>query len=93
MTKYGVSNEGVESLDQLAGDLDSLNEEIHEAGRKLSSRVSAVEEGLGIFDRQIINIVSKVNATQEAGNETVDQLSASVKKLASEVEALVSAGF
>ena len=92
MTRYGVSKEGVESLNQLASDLDSLNGEIHDAGRRLRSQVFSVEEGLGIFDRQILNIIAKVDATQEVGNEAVEQLSANVKKLASEVEALVSTG-
>lgn len=92
MATYGISREGVDALKQLSTDLGSLNNDIEECGSKLTSAVSGLSEGLGIYDEQILDLIAKVNATQEKGRSSVELLTTKVNKLASDVEALVNAG-
>lgn len=92
MAKYGINNEGVQALNQLASDMCSLNDDIEKAGKTLKSTVSGYGDGLGIYEEQINELVDSVNATQESGRESVEQLAVSIKKLAQNVQDLVSAG-
>ncbi len=92
MAKFGISNEGVQSLNQLASDMSRLNDDIRNAGRTLKSSVSACGDGLGIYEEEINDLVDSVNTAQESGRESIEQLTASVKKLAQDVQDLVSAG-
>lgn len=92
MATYGISREGVDALKQLATDMSSLNDDIEECGNKLTSTVSGLSEGLGIYEEQILDLISQVNSTQEKGRGSVELLTTKVNKLASDVEALVNAG-
>lgn len=92
MAKYGINNEGVQALNQLASDMSSLNDDIEKAGKTLKSTVSGYGDGLGIYEEQINELVNSVNAAQESGRESVEQLTVSIKKLAQNVQDLVSAG-
>lgn len=92
MAKYGINNEGVQALNQLASDMCSLNDDIEKAGKTLKSTVSGYGDGLGIYEEQINELVDSVNAAQESGRESVEQLAVSIKKLAQNVQDLVSAG-
>ena len=93
MAKYGISNEGVQSLNQLASDMSKLNDDIEKAGKTLKSTVNGYGDGLGVYEEQITELVDSVNAAQESGRESVEQLTASIKKLAQNVQDLVGAGF
>lgn len=92
MTRYGISSEGALALKKLAKDMRGLNDDIEENGQTLLSTISGIGEGLGIYEEKIIDLVSSVNATQDKGRESVEQLSTRIEKLASNVEALVSSG-
>lgn len=92
MAKYGISNEGVESLNQLANDMGTLNDDIEEAGKTLKTTVSGFGEGLGIYEEKINELVDSVNAAQASGRESVEQLITGIKSLAQKVQELVSAG-
>lgn len=92
MAKYGISNEGVQSLNQLVSDMGKLNDDIEKAGKTLKSTVGGYGYGLGIYEEQINELVDSVNAAQESGRESVEQLAVSIKKLAQNVQDLVSAG-
>lgn len=92
MAVYGISKEGVSALNQLASDMSSLNSSIEGCGRTLTSKISGCGEGLGIYESEIMDLVAAVNKTQEKGRESVSLLTGKVKKMAQEVEALVSAG-
>ena len=92
MAKYGISKEGADSLKQLATDMSTLNNDIQECGRRLTSKVSGLGEGLGLYEDQILDLVANINRTQEKGRESVELLANKVKKMASDVETLVSAG-
>jgi len=92
MAKYGINKEGVEALNQLANDLSSINNDIEEDGKKLKSTVSSLGDNLGIYEDQILELIEKVNAAQQKGRESIQSLSSKVKKMATDAEALVSAG-
>ncbi len=92
MAKYGISNEGVQSLNQLASDMSKLNDDIEKAGKTLKATISGYGDGLGIYEEKINDLVDCVNAAQEKGRESVEQLTEAIKKLAQTVQDLVSAG-
>ena len=92
MAKYGISKEGVQALKQLSTDMSNLNNDIEECGRTLSSSVSGLSEGLGVYEEQIQELIAKVNAEQAKGRESVQTLTTKINKLAADVEALVGAG-
>ena len=92
MAVYGISKEGADALKQLATDMSTLNNDIQECGQKLTAKVSGLGEGLGIYEEQILELIAGVNQTQEKGRESVELLTNKVKKMAADVEAMVSAG-
>ena len=92
MAKFGISREGVEALKQLSSDMSSINNDIEECGRTLSATIYRLEENLGVFADQILELVVKVNVEQEKGRESVELLTTKVDQLAEKVEALLGAG-
>ena len=92
MAIYGINKEGAEALNQLANDLDSINKDIEEDGKKLKATVSALDENLGIYSEQIFTIIERVNTTQETGREEIQQLSSNIKKKAIEIETIANNG-
>lgn len=93
MAVYGISKEGADALKQLATDMGNLNNDIQECGKKLTTKISGLGEGLGLYESKILELVSSVNQTQEKGRESVELLTTKIKKMAADVEAMVSAGF
>ena len=92
MAKYGINKEGVASLNQLANDLGTINKDIEDDGKKLKSTVSGLSDNLGIYEEQIIELIDKVNTEQQKGSDSIQQLSAKVKKMADDADALVNMG-
>ncbi len=93
MAVYGISKEGADALKQLATDMGNLNNDIQECGKKLTTKISGLGEGLGLYESKILELVSSVNQTQEKGRESVELLTTKIKKMAADVEAMVSVGF
>lgn len=60
--------------------------------QEADNKISGLGEGLGIYEEQILELVAGVNQTQEKGRESVELLTNKVKKMAADVEAMVSAG-
>ena len=92
MAKYGISAEGVSALTQLASDMSTINDDIEENGRTLKDAVASIGDGLGVYEDEILDLVSDVNNAQEKGRESVNLLTQKVKSLASEIQGLVSMG-
>lgn len=92
MAKYQISEKGVAELKKLAADMSSLNNDIDDNGRKLTAVIGGLSDGLGIYEDEIMDLVSSVNATKEKGRESVDVLTEKINKLADDVEELVNAG-
>ena len=92
MARYGISQEGVSALNQLASDMMNINNDIEECGRTLKTTVSGLSDGLGVYEEQINELVDEVNNVQERGREPLIQLSAKAKDMANRVSELVGAG-
>lgn len=92
MAKYQISEKGVAELKKLAADMSSLNNDIDDNGKKLTAVISGLSDELGIYEDEILDLVSSVNATKERGRESVDILTEKINKLADDVEELVNAG-
>mgnify|MGYP004631690893 FL=1 len=92
MAKYQISEKGVAELKKLAADMSSLNNDIDDNGRKLTAVIGGLSDGLGIYEDEIMDLVSSVNATKEKGRESVEVLTEKINKLADDVEELVNAG-
>lgn len=93
MAKYDISREGADSLKQLAADMSTLNHDIQECGRRLTSKVNSLGEGLGIYEDEILALITGVNQAQNKGRESVELLASKIKKMADDVAAMVQAGF
>lgn len=93
MAKYGISPEGVSALTQLASDMSTINDDIEENGRTLKAAVASLGEDLGLYEEEILDLISEVNKAQEKGRESVELLTQKVKTLASNVQNLINLGF
>ena len=93
MPKYGISPEGVSALNQLAKDIGAINNEIEESGTLLTSKISSIGDRQGVYEEEIVEVVSAVNATQEKGRDSAELLSGKVSDMATNVESLLNAGF
>lgn len=92
MAKYGINAEGIYALTQLASDMSSLNNDIEESGRALKSTISSIGDDLGIYETEIIELVSKVNNVQEKGSDSVELLVKKVKDLILVIQSLINVG-
>lgn len=92
MAKYGISQEGVDSLNQLAQDMMNINNNIEQCGRALKGKVSGLGQELGVYEEQINELVDEVNNAQEKGRESLIKLSVKAKELANQVSDLLNAG-
>lgn len=92
MAKYGISQEGVDALSQLASDMMNINNDIEQSGRTLKGQVSGLSDGLGVYEDEIIELVDEVNNAQEKGRESLIKLSTKAKELANQVSELLNAG-
>lgn len=92
MAKYGINKEGVDALNQLANDLGNINKDIEDDGKKLKTTVSSLSDNLGIYEDQILEVIENVNKAQQKGRDSIQQLGVKIKKMASDADALVSAG-
>lgn len=92
MAKYGISQEGVDALNQLAQDMMNINNDIEQSGRTLKSQVSGLSDGLGVYEDEIIELVDEVNNAQEKGRESLIKLSTKAKKLANQISELLNSG-
>ena len=92
MAKYGISQEGVDALNQLASDMMNINNDIEQSGRTLKGQVSGLSDGLGVYEEEIIELVDEVNNAQEKGRESLIKLSTKAKELANQVSELLNTG-
>lgn len=74
MAKYQISEKGVADLKKLAADMSKINDDIDSNGKKLTTVISGLSDELGIYEDDILNLVSSVNAAKEKGRESIDVL-------------------
>ena len=92
MSKYGISQEGVDALNQLAQDLYTLGSDIEQSGNKLKTSVSGLGDQLGTYEEKINELVEQVNNTQMKSREPLVQLSVKAKDMANRISELISSG-
>lgn len=92
MAKYGISQEGVDALNQLAQDMMNINNDIEQSGRTLKSKVNGLGGELGVYEDEINELVNEVNDAQEKGRESLIALSVKAKEMANKVSELLSSG-
>lgn len=92
MAAYGISQKGMESMNQLAQDLLDINSNIEECGQALKQKVAGLGEGLGTYEEEINQLVAEVNKVQEEGSEFIINLSNKAKDLANQIAELLAAG-
>lgn len=92
MAKYGISQEGVTSLNQLAQDMMNINNDIEQCGRTLKAKVSGLSQELGVYEERINELVDEVNNAQEKGRESLIKLSVKAKEMANKISELLNAG-
>lgn len=92
MAKYGISQEGVDALNQLAQDMMNINNDIEQSGRTLKSKIGGLSADLGTYEDEIIELVDEVNNEQEKGRESLIKLSAKAKEMANQVSEFLNAG-
>lgn len=59
MAKYGISEEGVESLRKLSNNLLSGTVALDDAGTLLERQMLALDERLGIYEDEIFELIRK----------------------------------
>ena len=92
MARYGISQEGLSSLRQLANDMNSLMDHIEESGQKLKSSVRGLGEGLGVYEEKIEELTEEVRREQGPGKEAVTQLVGDINRMIQKIESLIGSG-
>ena len=91
MAKYDISPEGLDSLRILYRNLSGAMEETEQSSAALAGRLEALE-GLGVYHKEILILAGEViRAVRRAreGNDGIDALLGSLKKLADDMEGLL----
>ena len=74
MAKYAISEEGIMSLEKLSQDLKKASSNIDDECIKLYNTVEGFEEGLGIFHKEILELIRNVLNMNKASKEELDYL-------------------
>ncbi len=92
MAKFGISKEGADALRQLSTDIKSTNDEIRQSGKTLIAAASSLGDDLGLYESDIVDLVKKVDKTQENAESSIEELAGKLNKMAANVDALVGKG-
>ena len=89
MARYAISVEGVASMRSLAKQLYTQANSILESCATLEAKVSAVGDGLGIYESEILGIVQQGRNTLKANREDILLLAGKLRGKAEEIEELL----
>ena len=92
MAKYAISQEGAAQMSSLANNLLINANNITEASQVLSSIITSLSDGLGIYADEIREIISKNQSTLNNYREDTVQFALKVKEKADEILTLISLG-
>lgn len=90
MARYAISAEGAASMRALAKQLYTEANSILESSATLEAKVSAVGDGLGIYESEILGIVQQSRNTLKANRDEILDLAQRVLQKADEIDELVS---
>lgn len=74
MAKYAISEEGISCLEKLAQDLKLASVNIDEESMKLYSTIEGLGEDLGIYHKEILELIHNVVNTNKASKDEVEYL-------------------
>lgn len=92
MAKYAISPSGQSSMRQLANDIKSFSTSNLEAGRRLKQTTLSVEDGLGIYLADILEIIAQTQNSVGQSSESLETLAQKVMQKADEISELVAMG-
>lgn len=90
MARYAISAEGAASMRALAKQLCTEANAILEASAVLEARISAVGDGLGIYESEIMGIVRQNRTILKVNREDILNLAQRVQQKAEEINELVT---
>lgn len=90
MAKYGINQKGVQSLQKLAKDLKTFSGDIENSGNTLLGEAGRVQDELGEFADDIIELVRGVSKSQKNGKEAMKDLADNATKLANTIVTVLS---
>ena len=80
------------TINKANGEIDQIKGALSDLTEKLKNTVSGLGDALGIYEDQILDVIESVNNVQEKGRESIEQLAGKVRKMATDADAIVSAG-
>ena len=89
MAKYAISAEGAASMRALAKQLYTEANAILESSAALEAKISAVGEGLGIYESEILGIIQQGRNTLNVNRESVLDLAQRILQKADEIDNLI----
>lgn len=92
MAKYAISSSGESSMRQLANDIKSFSTSNLEAGRRLKQATLSVEDGLGIYLEDILEIIAQTQNSVVQSSESLETLAQKVMQKADAISELVAMG-
>ena len=90
MARYAISAEGAASMRALAKQLYTEANAILESSSVLEAKVSAVGNGLGIYESEILSIIQQGRNTLKTNRDDILDLAQRVLQKADEIDELVS---
>ena len=90
MARYAINAEGAASMRALAKQLYTEANAILESSSILETKVSAVGDGLGIYESEIISVIQQGRNTLKSNRDDILNLSQRVLQKADEIDELIS---
>lgn len=86
MAKYAISEEGIQSLLQVSSKLRQSSEDINVISKQFYDFVESLSEGLGVYHKEILEIIRDILRKNQEAKKEVDTLSnEKIPKLADEM--------
>ena len=90
MAKYAISREGIDSLQALSSQLNNATSAIDDVSQTLYTSIQSIEEGLGVYEKDIYVLLREIITTNQRGKESVEQLTRfSIPKQILQIEKLL----
>ena len=90
MARYAINAEGAASMRALAKQLYTEANAILESSSILETKVSAVGDGLGIYESEIISVIQQGRNTLKSNRDDILNLAQRVLQKADEIDELIS---
>ena len=92
MAVYGINKEGSEALKQLSTDLNTFNNDIGESTHRMLNVVNGLGSKLGIYEKQILEVLQSVLRAIKDGSDSVQTLTKKLTAMADNIDSLIGEG-